>query len=112
MPAISARKRSVRLLSAGIGAAALLGATAATASAWPIQLTSEDYNYLDAVRGAWPADDDTLLIAGRGACRLLYGGSGTQGAIDGTVSLYGATPDQAVVVVNAARGNFCTQAPS
>ena len=48
-------------------------------------------------------------MAGRGACRLLYTGSGTQGAIDGTASLY-ASPDQAAVV-RAARGNFCTQAP-
>jgi hypothetical protein len=99
------------LIGAAAAAGALLGATAAPASAWPIPLTSEDDNYLGAVRGSWPVDDDTLLMAGRGACRLLYTGSGTQGAIDGTASLYGASPDQAAVVVRAARGNFCTQAP-
>ncbi|WP_174814676.1 DUF732 domain-containing protein [Mycolicibacterium agri] len=50
-------------------------------------------------------------MAGRGACRLLYTGSGTQGAIDATAAQYGASPDQAAAVVNAARANFCTQAP-
>jgi hypothetical protein len=106
------KSRSVRLLSATVAAGALLLGTPATASAWPIPLTSEDTNYLGAVRGAWPADDDTLLMAGRGACHLLYTGSGTQGAIDGTAGQYAISPDQAAVVVRAARGNFCTQAPS
>ena len=109
---MSARRRSVRLIAAGAAAGALLGGTAATASAYPIPLTWEDENYLGAVRGAWPADDDTLLMAGRWACRQLYTGVGTQGAIDGTVAQYGATPDQAAVVVRAARGSYCTQAPS
>lgn len=108
---MATRRRSVRLIAGAVAAGAPLGAAAAPASAWPIPLTSEDNNYLGAVRGSWPADDDTLLMAGRGACRLLYTGSGTQAAIDGTASLYGATPDQAAVVVRAARGNFCTQAP-
>jgi len=72
---MSARKQSVRLAAAAAAAGALLGATATTASAWPIPLTWEDDNYLGAVRGAWPADDDTLLMAGRGACHLLYTGS-------------------------------------
>jgi hypothetical protein len=108
---MSTSRRTVSSIGAAAAAAALLGATTAPASAWPIPLTSEDNNYLGAVRGSWPVDDDTLLMAGRGACRLLYTGSGTQGAIDGTASLYGASPDQAAVVVRAARGNFCTQAP-
>ena len=108
---MSTRRRSVRLLAGAAAAGALLAATAAPASAWPIPLTWEDNNYLGAVRGAWPTDDDTLLMAGRGACHLLYTGSGTQGAIDGTAAQYGANPDQAAVVVRAARGTYCTQAP-
>jgi Protein of unknown function (DUF732) len=108
---MSIRRRSARLIAAAAAAGALLGATAAPASAWPIPLTSEDNNYLGAVRGNFPGDDDTLLMAGRGACRLLYTGSGTQGAIDATAAQYGASPDQAAAVVSAARGNFCTQAP-
>jgi Protein of unknown function (DUF732) len=72
---------------------------------------TEDNNYLGAVRGNFPGDDDTLLMAGRGACRLLYTGSGTEGAIDATAAQYGASPGQAAAVVSAARGNFCTQAP-
>jgi hypothetical protein len=100
------------LTAAVLAAGALLSGTAATASAWPIPLTSEDNNYLGAVRGVWPADDDTLLMAGRGACRVLYTGGGTQAAIDQVVGQFGATPDQAAVVVSAGRGNFCTQAPS
>lgn len=109
---MSARKLSIRLVAGSLAAGALLGGAAATASAYPIPLTWEDDNYLSAVRGVWPTDDDTLLMAGRWACRQLYTGSGTQGAIDGTVAQYGATPDQAAVVVRAARGSYCTQAPS
>jgi len=108
---MSIRNRSVRLIGAALAAGALLGATAAPAAAWPIALTAEDHNYLNSVRGVFPRDDDTLLMAGRGACRLLYTGSGTQGAIDATAAQYGASPDQAAAVVNAARANFCTQAP-
>jgi hypothetical protein len=108
---MSVGKQSVRLIGAALAAGALLSATAATASAWPIPLTSEDNNYLGAVRGAWPTDDDTLLMAGRFACQQLYTGAHSQGAIDAVVAQYGATPDQAGVVLRAARGNFCTQAP-
>jgi hypothetical protein len=108
---MSKGKQSVRLIGAALAAGTLLGATAATASAWPLPLTSEDNNYLGAVRGAWPVDDDTLLMAGKWACRQLYTGVGTQGAIDGTAAQYGATPDQAAVVVRAAHGTYCTQAP-
>ena len=109
---MSARKNRVRLLCAGITAGALLSGTAATASAWPIQLTQQDYNFLNSVRPVFPRDDDTLLMAGRGACRVLYTGGGTQAAIDQVVGQFGATPDQAAVVVNAGRANYCTQAPS
>ncbi len=109
---MSTRRRSVRLIAAGVAAGALLGGTAATASAWPIQLTQEDYNFLNTVRPAFPRDDDTLLMAGRGACRVLYTGGGQQAAIDTVVAQFGATPEQATVVVNAGRGTYCTQAPS
>jgi len=109
---MSARKNSVRLICAGVAAAALLGGTAATASAWPIQLTAMDYKYLDTVRPVFPRDDDTLLMAGRGACKVLYDGAGQQAAIDTVVAQFGATPEQANVVVNAGRGSYCTQAPS
>jgi uncharacterized protein DUF732 len=109
---MSLPKLGVRLIGAALAAGALLGATTATASAWPIPLTSEDNNYLGAVRGAWPVDDDTLLMAGKWACHQLYSGAGTQGAIDGTAAQYGATPEQAAAVVRAARGTYCTQAPS
>ncbi|PEG40432.1 hypothetical protein CQY20_07585 [Mycolicibacterium agri] len=51
------------MIGAALAAGALLGATAAPAAAWPIALTAEDHNYLNAVRGAFPRDDDTLLLA-------------------------------------------------
>ncbi len=41
---MSVRKQSVRLVGAALAAGTLLGATAATASAWPIPLTWEDDN--------------------------------------------------------------------
>lgn len=109
---MSTSKHAVRLIGAALAAGALLGGTAATASAWPIQLTQEDYNYMNTVRPVFPRDDDTLLMAGRGACRVLYGGGGTQAAIDTIVAQFGATPEQAAVVVSAGRGAYCTQAPS
>ena len=109
---MSARKNSVRLIAAGVAAIALLGGTAATASAWPIQLTAMDQKYLDPVRPVFPRDDDTLLWAGRSACKVLYDGAGQQAAIDAVVAQFGATPEQANVVVNAGRGSYCTQAPS
>jgi hypothetical protein len=109
---MSTRRRSVRLTAAAVAAGALLGGTAATAGAWPIQLTQQDYNYLNTVRPVFPRDDDTLLMAGRGACRVLYTGGGTQAAIDTVVGQFGATPEQAAVVVSAGRGSYCTQAPS
>ena len=104
--------RTVRFLSATMAAGALLGATAATASAWPIQLTAMDQKYLDSVRPVFPRDDDTLLMAGRRACKVLYDGAGQQAAVDTIVAEYGATPEQASVVTNAGRGSYCTQAPS
>jgi hypothetical protein len=109
---MSTSKLGVRLIVAGLGAGALLGGTAATASAWPIQLTNEDTRYLNTVRPVFPRDDDTLLMAGRRACKVLYDGAGQQAAIDTIVAEYGATPDQANVVTNAGRGSYCTQAPS
>ncbi len=109
---MSARKLSIRLVAGSLAAGALLGGTAATASAWPIQLTAMDYKFLDTVRPVFPRDDDTLLMAGRGACKVLYDGHGQQAAIDTVVAQFGATPEQANVVVNAGRGSYCTQAPS
>jgi hypothetical protein len=53
----------------------------------------------------------TRCYGGSRACHLLHTGSGTQGAIDGTAAQYGASPDQAAVVVRAAPGTYCTQAP-
>ena len=109
---MSTRKLSVRLIAGAVAAGALLGGTAATASAWPIQLTAQDQKYLDTVRPVFPRDDDTLLMAGRRACKVLYDGAGQQAAIDTVVAEYGATPEQANVVTNAGRGSYCTQAPS
>lgn len=109
---MSTRSRSVRLLATAVAAGALLTGTAATASAWPIQLTAMDYKYLDTVRPVFPRDDDTLLMAGRVACKVLYDGAGQQAAVDAVVAQFGATPDQANVVTNAGRGSYCTQAPS
>lgn len=95
-------------------AAVALGAAfgvAAPAAAWPIALTAEDIRYLDATRGAFPGNDDQLLLVGKQMCRLLYTGQPAQAVIDSTAAQYGASPAQASVVLNAARGTMCTQAP-
>jgi len=91
--------------------AAMWGATAAPASAWPIPLTFVEENYLNAVRGNFPGNDDQLLLAGKQACRLLYTGQPAPAVIAATAGQYGASPEQAATVVNAARGTMCTQAP-
>lgn len=109
---MSTSKHCARLAGVTLAAAALAGGTAATASAWPIQLTAMDYKYLDTVRPVFPRDDDTLLMAGRVACKVLYDGAGQQAAVDAVVAQFGATPEQANVVTNAGRGSYCTQAPS
>ena len=58
-----------------------------------------------------PGDDDQLLLAGKQACRLLYTGQPASAVIASTAAQYGAGPDQAATLVNAARGTYCTQAP-
>ncbi len=106
-----AKKWSVRVVATALAAGALLGATAAPASAWPITLTQEDTNYLNQVRGVFPGDDDQLLLVGRQICRGLMTGQGSQAVIDSTAAQYGATPDQAATALRAAHGTYCTSAP-
>jgi uncharacterized protein DUF732 len=89
----------------------MLGAAVAPASAWPLPLSADEVNYLNAVRGNFPGNDDQLLLAGKQACRLLYTGQPAAAVISATVTQYGASPDQAAAAVNAARGTMCTQAP-
>jgi hypothetical protein len=101
----------VRVGLVAVAVGALLGAAEVPASAWPLPLTSEDTNYLNAVRGNFPGDDDQLLIAGKQACQRLYSGQGRQAVIDSLAAEYGAGPGQAATLVSAARGTYCTQAP-
>jgi hypothetical protein len=56
-------KQSVRLIAAAVAAATALGATAAPAVAWPLPLTSDEVNFLNAARNGFPGDDDVLLTA-------------------------------------------------
>jgi hypothetical protein len=79
------------MVAAALAAGALLGAAAAPASAWPLPLSPGDVNYLNAVRGSFPGDDDQLLL-GKQACRLLYTGQSAQAVIDSMAGLYGASP--------------------
>jgi hypothetical protein len=70
-----------------------------------------EVNYLNVVRGNFPGNDDQLLLAGKQACRLLYTGQSAPAVITATATQYGASPEQASGLVNAARGTMCTQAP-
>lgn len=106
-----AAPRSVRVIAAALAAGAVLVATAASAAAWPLPLTAEDTSYLNAVRGNFPGDDDQLLLAGKQACRQLYGGQPASAVIGTTAAQYGASADQAAGLVSAARSTMCTQAP-
>lgn len=108
---MSRRTGTVRIIAAVLSTGALLGATAAPASAWPIPLTFEDTNYLNATRGHFPGDDDQLLTVGRQMCRMLYTGQSASAVIDSMAAQYGASTDQAAGALGAARGAYCTQAP-
>lgn len=101
----------MRCAAAAIAAAGFLGAAVAPASAWPIPLTDVDHNYLNATRGNFPGNDDQLLLVGRQVCRGLYTGQPANAVIDSTAAQYGASREQAALVVNAARSTYCTQAP-
>jgi hypothetical protein len=108
---MSTGKRSARVIAAALAAATLLGVMAAPAAAWPLPLTSDEVNFLDAARGGFPGDDDQLLLAGRQMCRMLYTGQPSSAVIDTMAAQYAASPDQSAGVLRAARGTLCTQAP-
>ena len=101
----------VRIGAAALVAGALLGGAVAPAGAWPIPLTDQDTKFLNATRGNFPGDDDQLLLVGRQMCRMLYTGSHNQEVIDTMAGQYGASPEQAAIVLRAARSTYCTQAP-
>ena len=89
-----------------IGATLLCGAaalgSAAVAGAWPTTVTGEMQRFSDTARnGGAPGDDDALLTQGYLACHILYTHQGRQAALDAT----------SVVIVDAATGTLCTQAP-
>jgi hypothetical protein len=106
------KRRLGQVMATAAAAGALLGLAAAPAGAWPIPLTADQINFLNATRGNFPGNDDQLLLAGKQACRLLYTGQGPQAAVDSTAATYGASPAQAASLVGAARSTMCTQAPS
>lgn len=107
-----ARTRLGQIVAAAAVTGGLLGLAAAPAGAWPIPLTADQINFLNATRGNFPGNDDQLLLAGNQACRMLYTGQGAQATIDSTAATYGASPQQAAGLVGAARNTMCTQAPS
>lgn len=74
----------VRMVAAALAVGAMLGAAAAPASAWPLPLSSDEVNYLNAVRGHFPGDDDQLLLAGKQMCRGLYTGQPASAVIAST----------------------------
>ena len=101
----------VRVFAATMIGAGLLGAAVAPATAGPLPLTSQDVNYLNAVRGTFPGDDDQLLLVGKQMCHGLYTGQPASAVIEAAAAQYGASPAQAAGVLSAARGTMCTQAP-
>lgn len=105
------KRRLGQVVATAAAAGALLGLAAPPAGAWPIPLTADQTNFLNATRGGFPGNDDQLLLAGNQACRMLYTGQGTQATIDTTAATYGASPQQAAALVGAARSTMCTQAP-
>jgi hypothetical protein len=107
----SGTRLTARVAAAALAAATMWGAAAAPATAWPIPLTDVEVNYLNSVRGAFPGNDDQLLLAGKQACRMLYTGQGTLTTTNATATQYGVSFEQAANLVGAARSTMCTQAP-
>jgi hypothetical protein len=107
----SGTRLTARVAAVALAAATMWGAAAAPATAWPIPLTDIEVNYLNSIRGAFPGNDDQLLLAGKQACRMLYTGQPAPAVIDTSAAQYGASRDQAAAMVNAARSTMCTQAP-
>jgi hypothetical protein len=102
----------IRVSAATLGAGALLGCAAGTASAWPTPITPDQQRYIKLARGAgFPGDDDAVLQAGLQACRAFYTGQDAQAAIGTVAAQAGVNPDQAAVAVRFARGNLCVQPP-
>jgi hypothetical protein len=109
---MSIRQCAGRVIAAAVTTGALLGAATVPAVAYPLPLTAEDTNYLNAARGSgFPGDDDQLLIVGRQMCRMLFTGQPASAVIGAMSADYGASPDQAAAVLRAARGTYCTSAP-
>ena len=95
-----------------LAAGSALTVSIAPASAWPIQFTAEQQNFINQSRAAgFPGNDDAIMTAGLQACRVLYTGQGHDAAVAAVTAPYGASPQQASALVGAARGTMCTQAP-
>lgn len=109
---MSIPKYASRVITAALTAGALLGAAATVpAAAYPLPLTSEDTNYLNAARASgFPGDDDVLLIVGRQMCQQLMTGHSASDVIGAISGEYNATPDATGAVLRAARGTYCTSA--
>lgn len=99
-----------KAIAAALGMGIALGA-AAPAGAWPYPFTPDQVAFLNTVRGNFPGDDDQLVTAGLQACRSLFTGHNAQQTTDDTAAAYGATPEQARILVRAARANMCQAAP-
>lgn len=89
------------LASAGVMVTVAIGTTG-TASAWPTPITPDMQQFLNSARSAGAqGSDDALLTQGLLACRILYTRQGVAAA----------EAASSPVIVRAARGTLCTQAP-
>jgi Protein of unknown function (DUF732) len=109
---MSTERRSVRVVATALAVGALMGAGAAPAAASPMQPTPEEMNFLNVVRGNFPGDDAQLVQAGEQACTMLAYSGQPASAVSGLIATrYGASPDQAANLVNAAHDIICPYLP-
>jgi Protein of unknown function (DUF732) len=109
---MSTEWRSVRMVGIAVAVGALLGAAAAPAAASPVQPTPEETNFLNVVRGNFPGDDAQLVQAGEQVCTMLAYSGQPASAVSGLIAArYGASPDQAANLVNAAHDLICPYLP-
>jgi hypothetical protein len=109
---MTTERRSVRVIGTALAVGAWLGAAAAPAVASPTHPTPEEITFLNVVRGTFPGDDHQLVTVGEQVCMMLAYRMVPPADLPGHLAnQYGASPEQAANLVNAAHGIICPYLP-
>jgi Protein of unknown function (DUF732) len=109
---MAAERRSARVIGTALAVGASLGPATAPAVATPEHPTPEETNFVNAVRGTFPGDDYQLITVGDQACMMLAYRMVPPADLPGHLATqYGASPEQAANLVDAAHGIICPYLP-